>query len=141
MIEPFQILLVEDNPADVYLLRMALTNAKLNFELNVIEDGALALDFVNRQGKDPSSRIPDLAVLDLNLPKIEGLEILQAMRSSLRFSEVPVVVTTSSSSEGERARSMRLGVEKFLTKPPDLERFLEMGTILKDILMVKSRLG
>ncbi len=139
MSEPFQILLVEDNPADVYLLRMALTNAKLHFELNVIEDGALALDYVDRQGKNPSSRIPDLAVLDLNLPKIEGLEVLQAIRSNLRFAEVPVVITTSSSSARERARSMQLGVEQFLTKPPDLESFLKIGTILKDILMVKSK--
>ena len=139
MNEPFKILLVEDNPADVYLLRMALTNAQLNFELNVIEDGALALDYVDRQGKNPTSRIPDLAVLDLNLPKIEGLEVLQVMRSNLRFAEVPVVVTTSSSSAGERARSMQLGVEQFLTKPPDLEGFLRMGTILKEILMDKSK--
>lgn len=139
MKKPFQILLIEDNPADVYLLRMALTNARLSFELKVIDDGALALAYVQRHGEDPSSPIPDLAVLDLNLPKIEGLQILQAIRSSLRFAEVPVVITTSSRSEEERARSVELGVKEFLTKPPDLESFLKMGTILKDILLVNSK--
>lgn len=132
---PFQILLVEDNPADVYLFRMALTKAMLEFQLNVIEDGALAIEYIQQHEKDFERRIPDLAVLDLNLPKIEGLKILEALRKSQRLSMVPVVITTSSSTEVERSKSQRLGVEKFLTKPADLEGFLEMGTILKDILV------
>lgn len=132
---PFQILLVEDNPADVYLFRMALTKAMLEFQLNVIEDGALAIEYIQQHEKDFERRIPDLAVLDLNLPKIEGLKILEALRKSQRLSMVPVVITTSSSTEVERSKSQRLGVEKFLTKPPDLEGFLELGTILKNILL------
>ena len=133
--EPFQILLVEDNPADVYLFRMALTDAQFNFHLNVIEDGALAMDYIQKHGQDPESQVPDLAVLDLNLPKIEGLIVLEALRKSQRLARVPVVVTTSSSTDVERSKSQHLGVEKFLTKPPDLQGFLELGTILKDILV------
>ena len=135
---PFQILLVEDNPADVYLFRMALTKAMFDFHLKVIEDGALAIDYIHQHDKDFETRIPDLAVLDLNLPKIEGLKVLEAMRKSRRLSMVPVVVTTSSSTETERSKSQLLGVEKFLTKPADLEGFLDLGTILKNIL-VKNR--
>src|SRR5215471_4441512 len=95
---PFRILLVEDNAADTWLLRKALQNAALNFELIQIEDGAEALAFVRGEGEYAGSVTPDLAVVDLNLPKNDGVEVLEALRKSKSFSNVPVVIVTSSTS-------------------------------------------
>jgi len=138
--EPFRILLVEDNDADVYLLRKALENAALNFELIVIDDGAEALAYARSEGKYSGAARPDAAVLDMNLPKSEGTEVLEALRRNERLSEVPVVVLTSSASPAERLRMERLGVQRFITKPPDLEEFLQIGNVVADLLhQAKSR--
>ena len=138
--EPFRILLVEDNDADVYLLRKALENAALNFELIVIDDGADALDYVRNEGNFSGEARPDVAVLDMNLPKSEGTEVLEALRRNERFSGVPVVVLTSSASPAERLRMERLGVQRFITKPPDLEEFLQIGNVVAELLyQAKSR--
>src|SRR6266700_5710060 len=87
-----QVLLVEDNPADVELLRMALKNAGVDCELTVLEDGAEALALVRQRENDARASIPDLAVLDLNLPKIGGLEVLEAMRASRAFAGTRVAI-------------------------------------------------
>ena len=137
----FRILLVEDNAADVYLMRQALKGAGLNFELTVIEDGADALSFARRLGKYANSPIPDLAVIDLNLPKNGGGEVLAAMRQSETLSKVPVAIMTSSSAPAEQLRVSVLGVQRFITKPPILEEFLQIGELLKEVLLDGSRLS
>ena len=131
----FHILLLEDNPADVYLLREALENAELDFKLTVIEDGADGLAFARRQGKYEGSFIPDLAVLDLNLPRGGGESVLMAMRQSNDLNRVPVVIMSSSAAPGERANVKDLGVEQFIKKPADLEAFLQIGYVLKEVLL------
>jgi len=131
----FHILLVEDNSADAYLIRTALENAELNFELLLLEDGAEALAFVRGEGKYAASQAPDLVVLDLNLPKSEGIEVLQAIRQSQRLANLPVVITSSSSSPHERAKAEQLLVERYIMKPPDLEDFLQIGKVLKQVLL------
>ncbi len=131
----FHILLVEDNSADAYLIRKALENAELNFELLLLEDGAEALAFVRGEGKYAASQAPDLVVLDLNLPKSEGIEVLQAIRQSQRLANLPVVITSSSSSPHERAKAEQLLVERYIMKPPDLEDFLQIGKVLKQVLL------
>ena len=131
----FHILLLEDNPADIYLLRQALKNVGVDFELTVIEDGADGLAFARRQGKYQSSFIPDLAVLDLNLPKGGGEAVLTAMREGTDLDRVPVVVMSSSAAPGERANVEELGVRHFIRKPADLEAFLQIGHVLKAILL------
>src|SRR3954447_11188821 len=109
-----QILLVEDNPADVGLMQLSLKEACLECDLTILEDGAEALAFLNR-GHDPSHfALPDLAILDLNLPKVGGLEVLQAIRANPFFTRMPVVILSSSSSPRERARVEECGVELFL---------------------------
>ena len=133
--EPFRIMLVEDNDADVYLFRMALENAGLNFELIVFDDGALALAFVRREGSYADTSVPDLAVLDLNLPKKGGEEVLEAIRASQRFTNLPVVITSSSTSPRDQTKVRNLGIERYLRKPPDLADFLEIGLVLKQILL------
>ena len=133
--QTFHILLVEDNAADVYLFREALETAGLNFKLTVIENGADGLAFARRQGEYAASSVPDLAVLDLNLPKIGGASVLEAMRQSRDFERVPVFIMTSSALPRERARAMELGVERFITKPLDLEDFLKIGHVVKEVLL------
>jgi chemotaxis family two-component system response regulator Rcp1 len=134
----FHILLLEDNPADIYLLRQALKNAGVGFELTVIEDGADGLDFARRQGKYKGSFIPDLAVLDLNLPKGGGESVLKAMRQSNDLDRVPVVIMSSSVEPSEQANVKELGVEQFIRKPADLEAFLQIGYVLKEVLLGRA---
>ena len=131
----FEILLVEDNPADVYLFRQALIGADVDFSLTVIEDGLEALTFARRQGKYVTGPVPHLAVLDLNLPQFGGIEILEALRNSNHFKAMPVIIMTSSAEPRERTRATELGVEQFITKPPDLEDFLQIGHVVKTLLL------
>jgi CheY-like chemotaxis protein len=128
-----RILLVEDNPADVGLLRLALKEAELDCDLTVLEDGAAALAFI-RQAEAGNARPPDLALLDLNLPKNGGLEVLEAIRAKPALAGMPVAILTSSSSPRERARIEEFGVDRFITKPLDLDGFLGIGWILRDLL-------
>jgi two-component system, chemotaxis family, response regulator Rcp1 len=127
------ILVVEDNPADVDLLQRALGKAELDCELTVIDDGAEALALA-RQSRDANSPRLDLAIIDLNLPKHGGLEILEEMRKNQSFTGLPVLIFTSSSSLRERAIMQRLRVGRFVTKPPDLEEFLRIGQVVKELL-------
>jgi len=130
----FNILVIEDNAADLRLLRHALTEAGLKFKLTVIEDGAAALAFVRSEGEAAVRCKPDLAVLDLNLPRHGGLEILEALRLSKNLSNLCVTIMTSSAGPQERARAQALGVRRFITKPINLQEFLQIGTLLKTIL-------
>ena len=131
----FNILLLEDNPKDVYLFRKALQGAGLDFELTVIEDGTGGLAFARRHGKYEGSRIPDLAVLDLNLPKGGGESVLVAMRQRRELERVPVIIMTSSATPCLRANAKQLGVEHFITKPSGLEEFMQIGDLVKEVLM------
>jgi CheY-like chemotaxis protein len=129
-----RILLVEDNAADVYLFRKALTEAGLNFELMVIEDGGQAMAFVRGEGEYAGVPVPDLALVDLSLPKEDGIRIIQALRHAGRFDQMPVVVVSSSATPPARLKEAHLRISRYMTKPPDLEAFLQLGVVLKDIL-------
>ncbi len=129
-----RILLVEDNPADVNLIRHALKEADLDCELSVLEDGAQALALIRQADLTAGATIPDLAVLDLNLPKHGGLEVLAAIRASRAFARMPVAILSSSSSPRERAMIDEFGVDRFITKPLDLDEFLNIGSVLKALL-------
>lgn len=126
---------MEDNTADVYLFRKALTAAGLNFELNVIEDGGSGMAFVRGERGYAGSPVPDLAVIDLSLPKEDGIQILEALRASDRFSEIPVVVTSSSTAPPPRLKQEDLRAARYIIKPPELEAFMEIGVALKEILL------
>ena len=129
------ILLVEDNEADVYLLRKAFEHASLDVELTVIDDGANALTFVQGEGNYRSKPRPQAVLLDLNLPKSEGTEVLEALRRNADLSRVPVIVLTSSASPMDQRRIAHLRVDRFVTKPPDLEEFLKIGNLVSDLLL------
>ncbi|MGH9622487.1 MAG: response regulator [Bryobacteraceae bacterium] len=131
----FQILLMEDNPADVYLFRQTLLRAGLNSELTVIQDGDDGLAFAESDGKYCAGRVPDLVVLDLNLPKVGGCELLEALRQNANLSNLAVAVMTSSDASRDYERCTELGVVGYLTKPLELEDFLRMGEVVKRLLL------
>jgi CheY-like chemotaxis protein len=131
----YKILLVEDNAADVYLFRKALERTGLNFELILIEDGGEALAFVRADGKYSNRPVPHLAVLDWNLPRHEGIEVLAAIRAHEALANLPVVITSSSTSPRDPLKTGELRVDRYLRKPPDLESFLEVGTALREVLL------
>lgn len=130
----FSILVVEDNPADVYLLRQALKQADVNCELKVIDDGAEALEFVRNHTQMKKEEF-DLAILDLNLPTNNGIDVLTGIRQNGALSDMLVVVLTSSAAPLERGRVEQLGVARFITKPPEWADFLRIGDILKEVLL------
>ena len=135
MTEPVRILLVEDNDGDVYLFRKALLRAELNFELIVVTDGGLAMGFIRNEGQYAGSAVPDLAIVDWNLPKRNGIEVVEAIRGEKRFAGMPVVLASSSAIQPPGVNLERLGVARYITKPADLEGFLEIGAVLKDVLI------
>jgi CheY-like chemotaxis protein len=136
--EPFRVLLVEDNTADTYLFRKALAAAELNFELTVIEDGGRAIAFVCGEGEYAGSPVPDLVVLDLSLPKNDGIQVLKAIRATGRFAGTPVVMTSSSPSPPACLQEENLQLARYIMKPPDLEDFLQIGRVLKEILLQRQ---
>jgi CheY-like chemotaxis protein len=135
-----RVVVIEDNPADVGLLKMALDNADMHCELTVIADGAEAIAFSQQRGKYAGTPPPELIVLDLNLPKYDGPEILEAMRMNRAFDDVPVAVLTSSSSPHDRAKTEAFHISQYISKPPDLDEYLQLGVLLRDLLIAnKSR--
>jgi CheY-like chemotaxis protein len=123
-----RILVAEDNPADVYLLREALASAsRAPIELVIVKDGQEALQFVAAHEQVDGGQTVDLVVLDLNLPKNDGAEVLRSIRESDRFCSVPVVILTSSDSPVDKANAERLGASCYITKPSDLDAYLALG--------------
>ena len=129
-----RILVIEDNGSDVFLLRRALNKQNLTFELVHLPDGTAALAFVRRQGTYVQSAIPNLILLDLNLSKYTGEDILREIRKARHLDGVPVCVWSSSRSRQDEAMLKDLGVSRFITKPAGLEQFMEIGKTIKDLL-------
>lgn len=128
------ILLVEDNPADAELVAEALAEAALECGLSVVRDGLQAIAFIERLDADPSSQCPDLVLLDLNLPKIGGVEVLNRVRLSPRCRDAKVLVISSSDTPVDRERSMRLGASEYFHKPSSLKQFMELGLKVRALL-------
>ena len=122
-----EILLVEDNPDDVELTRLAFDEAKIANQLAVVGDGAEALDYLFARGRfadrDPAD-LPSLVLLDLNLPKVDGREVLQAIRSNEATRSLPVVVLTTSTEPFDVEATYALGVNSYIQKPVDFEQFV-----------------
>ena len=136
-----RILVVEDNVADIELLRLAFRRAELDCEMVLISDGGEAMDYVATCGKYLSEAAPDLAILDLNLPKFGGLEILAEMRKNPSFDDVYITVLSSSSWSRERVAIEALRVHRFITKPSDLDEYLAIGVMVKDMLSERRLVG
>lgn len=123
---PIEVLLVEDNPGDVRLTREALKDAKVLNHLSVVADGVEALEFLRRGGRHAGAPRPDLILLDLNLPKKDGREVLEEIKRDPKLQHIPVVVLTSSQAEQDILESYRLKANAYVTKPVDLEQFLKV---------------
>ena len=125
-VNPIDILLVEDSPADVRLTREALKEAKVLNTLHVVEDGVAALAFLRKEGQYALQSNPDLILLDLNLPKKDGREVLAEIKQDESLKRIPVVVLTTSRAEEDVVRSYNLHANAYVTKPVDLKQFLEV---------------
>jgi CheY-like chemotaxis protein len=128
-----KILLAEDNPADVYLIRTALEEHGVDLPLQVAADGSEVLRVIQEEESLAESQLA-LIILDLNLPRHDGIEILRRLRETERLAHIPVVVLTSSDSPGDRMAASELGAACFLRKPSNLEQFLNLGTVFKALL-------
>ena len=129
---PIEILLVEDNPGDVRLTKEALKDAKVINNLHVAGDGIEALDFLKRQGKYPGAIRPDLILLDLNLPRKDGREVLGEIKADPGLRQIPVVILTTSKAEEDILRTYDLHANCYITKPVDLEKFIEVISAIED---------
>jgi CheY-like chemotaxis protein len=129
-----RILVIEDNGSDVYLLDRALTKQDFRFELIHLSNGDAALAFIRRQGAYANAAIPNLILLDLNLSKYTGEDILRAIHGATHLGGIPVCVWSSSQSPRDEALLKELGVCRFITKPSGLDQFMEIGKTLKDLL-------
>jgi two-component system, chemotaxis family, response regulator Rcp1 len=138
--EAIQILLVEDSPSDVELTIEAMREAKVANQMWVVADGVLALDFLRQKGQFATAPRPDLVLLDLNLPRKNGTEVLADMRADPLLRAIPVAVLTTSRAESDVLRSYELGVNCFVTKPVGLAEFLEVIEAIQDFWLAVVRL-
>lgn len=133
----WRILLAEDNPADVYLIQRALRQHGVDFDMEVTDSGKLALTKLRQYTQ--GALVPELIVLDLNLPQHDGIELLQCVRRSPSIAQIPVVVLTSSDSPKDQMRSLANGASLYLRKPSNLEDFMMIGGVLKGLLTRTSQ--
>ena len=133
-----RILVIEDNRSDVFLLDRALKKQDLQFELVHLLKGSEALPFIRRQGMYANAAIPDLILVDLNLSKYTGEDILREVRNASHLGGIPVCVWSSSHSRRDEVLLNSLGVSKFITKPSGLDQFMKIGKIIADLLAVSG---
>jgi chemotaxis family two-component system response regulator Rcp1 len=129
-----RILIAEDNPGDVELVREALREYQVDCELFIATDGGEMERYLDRLGKYEDSPCPDLLLLDLNLPKAHGYELLQKFRATTQCDATPVVIMTSSSAPQDRQRAVALGAARYFCKPSDLAEFLKLGSLVRDVV-------
>jgi len=128
------IVLAEDNLADVALVRMALENSALIYELRVLDDGEKAIAFIEQSDANPKACRIDLLLLDMHLPKCDGEEILKCLRSSDRYAETPVVVMTASDAPHDLAQAKKHAAMHYFRKPSNFAEFMRLGSIVRDLL-------
>lgn len=126
--------MVEDNKADVFLIRESIENARLDADLKIVGDGEQAIQFFEQADQDPAAPCPDLVILDINLPKRQGRDVLQQMRKSRRCADAAVMVVTSSDSDKDREDMRKLGVKIYFRKPSEYEKFLKLGDLARQVL-------
>ncbi len=124
--ESIAILVVEDNPADVRLIEEALREGKFKNRLNVVPDGVEALAYLRRQDRYREARRPDLVLLDLNLPKKDGREVLAEIKSDEELKSIPVVILTTSKAQEDIMRTYHLNANCFITKPVGIDEFIKV---------------
>ncbi|HYQ74306.1 MAG TPA: response regulator [Cellulomonas sp.] len=134
------VLLVEDDPGDVLMTREAFEDNKVANRLAVVSDGVSALAFLRKEGEHADAPTPDLVLLDLNLPRMDGREVLEAMKGDDALRSIPVVVLTTSEAEEDVVRSYSLHANAYVTKPVDFERFIEVVRQIDEFFVEVVRL-
>jgi CheY-like chemotaxis protein len=129
---PVHILLVEDNEGDILLTKEAFEEAKILVKLSVVKNGKEAMDFLTKQGKHPDAAHPDLVLLDVNLPKKNGHEVLQFIKEHESLKHIPVIMLTTSSSERDINLSYQYHVNCYITKPVDVDDFLKVVATIEN---------
>ena len=124
--KPIHILLVEDNEGDVFLVTEALEEGKIINKISVTRDGKEAMDFLDKKGKYENEQLPDLILLDINLPKKNGHEVLEYIKGKDELKQIPVIMLTTSSSEKDILLSNKNHANSFITKPVDVDHFLKV---------------
>ncbi|MFD7709524.1 response regulator [Streptomyces sp. NPDC059785] len=138
--EPIQVLLVEDDPGDELMTREAFEDNKIRNTLHVVRDGEEALDFLYRAGQFADAPRPDLILLDLNLPKYDGRQVLERIKSDGDLAHIPVVVLTTSAAEEDILRSYKLHANAYVTKPVDLDQFIAAVRQIDDFFVTVVKL-
>ncbi|MFI9392335.1 response regulator [Streptomyces bauhiniae] len=137
---PIDVLLVEDDPGDELMTREAFEDNKIGNTLHVVRDGEEALDFLYRRGSHTGAPRPDLILLDLNLPKYDGRQVLERIKSDQDLADIPVVVLTTSAAEEDILRSYKLHANAYVTKPVDLDQFIAAVRQIDDFFVQVVRL-
>ncbi|ABW30835.1 response regulator [Acaryochloris marina] len=127
-----EILLVEDDEGDIELTLEAFNRSKVALRVNVVRDGIEALDYLQKKGEFETARTPDLMLLDLNLPRKDGREVLTDMQESDRFKQIPVVVLTTSDADEDILKSYKIGANAYVTKPVGLKGLVKVVNLLED---------
>ncbi|MBF0336914.1 MAG: response regulator [Nitrospirae bacterium] len=127
-----EVLLVEDDPADIDLMREGLLGAKVYVNLRVVMDGVEAMAFLRKEGAYGAALQPDLILLDLNLPKKDGREVLREIKSDEGLKKIPVIILTTSDAETDILRSYNLGANSYVTKPVGFEEFVKVVNTIED---------
>lgn len=139
-VKAIDVLLVEDDPGDVLMTREAFKDNKLANRLSVVPDGIDAMAYLRKEDQYAGSPTPDLVLLDLNLPRMDGREVLAAMKSDPELRRIPVVVLTTSEAEEDVLRSYSLHANAYVTKPVDFHRFIEVVRQIDDFFVSVVRL-
>ena len=134
------VLLVEDDPGDVLLTKEAFEHNKVRNRLSVVADGVSALEFLRKEGQYADAPTPDLVLLDLNLPRMDGREVLEALKSDAAMRSIPVVVLTTSEAEEDVVRSYSLHANAYVTKPVDFDRFIDVVRQIDEFFVEVVRL-
>jgi chemotaxis family two-component system response regulator Rcp1 len=137
---PLEVLLVEDNAGDVRLTREAFLEANVSVSLHVAVDGVEAMAFLRRQGPHMNARRPDLVLLDLNMPRMDGREVLAHIKRDEGLKSIPTVILTTSEAEGDVMTSYQLQANCYLTKPVQLDAFESLVKSISDFWLINARL-
>ena len=137
---PVVVLLIEDDPGDELITREAFEHNKINNTLNVVRDGEEGLDYLYRRGAHQDAQRPDLILLDLNLPKYDGRQLLEKIKSDPDLCHIPIVVLTTSRAEEDILRSYKLHANAYVTKPVDLDQFVSAIRQIDDFFLTVVKL-
>lgn len=138
--KPIEILLVEDNPGDIRLMRDYLQRSKVSTKVNVVENGAAALSFLKKQGKYADAATPQLIILDLNMPIKGGREVLSEVKEDPILKHIPIIVFTTSDAQMDINNSYKLHANCYITKPADLEQFYRVVTGIENFWLTMAKL-